>query len=299
MSRRVEKIMIYKTANNWLNSNSKRILFFGMSGLGKTYISNILRETGNWFHYSVDYRIGTHYMGEHIVDNFKSCAMKDPFLADLLRSDSIYIASNITFDNLSPLSTYLGKPGSIEHGGLPFDEYQKRQNQHIMAEKSALIDTLSFIEKGTHIYGYDNFICDSGGSICEVVEPSNNNDEILKKLSKKLLFIWIKGSNQHRKNLIDRFDKNPKPMCYQPEFLIKSWSQYKQEKLLTDDKINPDSFIRWIYSKALDYRQPRYQEIAQKWGLTIQATELEKTRTEKQLITLIAKKLESFKEDKK
>ena len=216
--------MIYKTANNWLNSNSKRILFFGMSGLGKTYISNILRETGNWFHYSVDYRIGTHYMGEHIVDNFKSCAMKDPFLADLLRSDSIYIASNITFDNLSPLSTYLGKPGSVEHGGLPFDEYQKRQNQHIVAEKSALIDTLSFIEKGTHIYGYDNFICDSGGSICEVVEPSNINDEILKKLSKKLLFVWIKGSNQHRKNLIDRFDKNPKPMCYQPEFLIKSWS---------------------------------------------------------------------------
>lgn len=291
--------MIYKTANNWLNSDSKRILFFGMSGLGKTYISNILRETGNWFHYSVDYRIGTHYMGEHIVDNFKSCAMKDPFLADLLRSDSIYIASNITFDNLSPLSTYLGKPGSIELGGLPFDEYQKRQNQHIMAEKSALIDTLSFIEKGTHIYGYDNFICDSGGSICEVVEPSDINDEILRKLSKKLLFIWIKGSDEHRKNLIDRFDKNPKPMCYQPDFLIKSWSQYKQEKLLTDDKINPDSFIRWIYSKALDYRQPRYQEIAQKWGLTIQAAELEKTRTEKQLITLIAQKLESFKEDKK
>lgn len=291
--------MIYKTANNWLNSDSKRILFFGMSGLGKTYISNILRETGNWFHYSVDYRIGTHYMGEHIVDNFKSCAMKDPFLADLLRSDSIYIASNITFDNLSPLSTYLGKPGSIELGGLPFGEYQKRQNQHIMAEKSALIDTLSFIEKGTHIYGYDNFICDSGGSICEVVEPSDINDEILRKLSKKLLFIWIKGSDEHRKNLIDRFDKNPKPMCYQPDFLIKSWSQYKQEKLLTDDKINPDSFIRWIYSKALDYRQPRYQEIAQKWGLTIQAAELEKTRTEKQLITLIAQKLESFKEDKK
>ena len=38
-------------------------------------------------------------------------------------SDSIYIASNITFDNLAPLSTYLGKPGDPAQGGLPFDEY--------------------------------------------------------------------------------------------------------------------------------------------------------------------------------
>ena len=30
-----------------------------MSGLGKTYISNLLREDGDWFHYSIDYRIGT------------------------------------------------------------------------------------------------------------------------------------------------------------------------------------------------------------------------------------------------
>ena len=185
--------MIFKTASEWLNSKSKKILFFGMSGLGKTYISNILRETGNWFHYSVDYRIGTHYMGEHIVDNFKSCAMKDPFLASLLRSDSIYIASNLTFNNLSPLSTYLGKPGSQEKGGLPFSEYQKRQNQHIVAEKSSLIDTISFIDKGKNIYGYENFVCDSGGSICEVVDPSDQNDEILNRLSNELLFIWIKA----------------------------------------------------------------------------------------------------------
>ena len=39
-------------------------------------------------------------MGEFIVDNFKREAMKVPFLRDLLRSDSIYLNSNITFDNL-------------------------------------------------------------------------------------------------------------------------------------------------------------------------------------------------------
>lgn len=291
--------MIYKTASGWLNSKSKRILFFGMSGLGKTYISNILRETGNWFHYSVDYRIGTHYMGEHIVDNFKSCAMKDPFLANLLRSDSIYIASNLTFDNLAPLSTYLGKPGSETQGGLLFSEYQKRQNQHINAEKSALIDAISFIDKGKNIYGYENFVCDSGGSICEVVEPLDCKDEILNRLSKELLFVWIKGSKEHRQNLIDRFDKQPKPMCYQPDFLVESWNKYKIEFSLNENEIDPDSFIRWLYSRALDYRQPRYEKIAKRWGITICAEEIENINSQEQIVTLIGEKIEKSKEAKK
>ena len=67
--------MLYNSASDWTNASQKRVMLFGMSGLGKTYVSNILRASG-WFHYSVDYRIGTRYMGEHIVDNFKSEAMK-------------------------------------------------------------------------------------------------------------------------------------------------------------------------------------------------------------------------------
>ena len=84
---------------------------FGMSGLGKTHLAKLLRDGGDWFHYSVDYRIGTRYMGEYIADNFKREAMRVPLLRELLLTDSVYISSNITFDNLAPLSTYLGKPG--------------------------------------------------------------------------------------------------------------------------------------------------------------------------------------------
>ena len=51
-----------------------------MSGLGKTRIAAMLREEADWFHYSIDFRIGTRYMGEHIVDNFKREAMRNPFL---------------------------------------------------------------------------------------------------------------------------------------------------------------------------------------------------------------------------
>ncbi|MEC8582362.1 MAG: ATPase, partial [Pseudomonadota bacterium] len=89
--------MLYSSAKEWRDAPQKRILFFAMSGLGKTHVSNLLRDSGKWFHYSIDYRIGTRYMGEYIIDNAKREAMKVPFLRDLLRSDSIYIGSNISF----------------------------------------------------------------------------------------------------------------------------------------------------------------------------------------------------------
>ena len=63
--------MIYTSASDWRAAPQKRVLFFAMSGLGKTYLSSMLRQTGDWFHYSIDYRIGTRYMGEYIADNAK------------------------------------------------------------------------------------------------------------------------------------------------------------------------------------------------------------------------------------
>ena len=56
---------------------AKAVTIFGMSGVGKTSLARMLRHH-DWFHYSVDYRIGTRYMGEHIVDNFKKEAMREP-----------------------------------------------------------------------------------------------------------------------------------------------------------------------------------------------------------------------------
>ena len=139
--------MIHPTAPSYLADPQRRVLLFGMSGLGKTRLAAMLREAGGWFHYSVDYRIGTRYMGEFISDNFKREAMKIPLLRDLLMSDSVHITSNITFDNLAPLSTYLGKPGDLARGGLAFDEYRKRQAQHAGAEVSAMLDTTRFITR--------------------------------------------------------------------------------------------------------------------------------------------------------
>ena len=287
-----DKFLLYPSAAKWQSAKRKRVLLFAMSGLGKTHVSSMLRAQGSWFHYSIDYRIGTHYMGDYIVDNFKEKAMKDPFLAHLLRSDSIYIASNITFDNLYPLSTYLGKPGDETQGGIAIDEYMRRQQQHQKAEIGALMDTEEFIEKAQRIYGYAHFICDTSGSICEVVDPNNPNDPVLRALSKNLLMVWIKGTEDHTAELIRRFDKAPKPMCYQAHFLQQAWQDYLTETGTAADKVNPDDFVRWTYARALGHRQPLYEAMS-KWGITVTAQEMKHVKTPADFDALIGRALDA------
>ncbi|WP_270730598.1 ATPase [Shimia sp. Alg240-R146] len=284
--------MIYQSAKDWRAASQKKVLLFGMSGLGKTHISNTLRDNGDWFHYSVDYRIGTRYMGEHIADNAKREAMKVPFLRELLMSDSIYIGSNITFNNLAPLSTYLGKPGNPDLGGLPFDEYLRRQDQHRTAEIAALMDTKPFIERAHDLYGYDHFVCDTGGSICEVVDPSDVNDPVMTSLAENTLMVWIKGSEAHTEELIRRFDRAPKPMCYQPEFLIATWKEYLSKTGTSEAKVDPDAFVRWTYARALAHRQPRYAAMS-KWGLTVSAEQIAEVTSTSDFVDLIADSLEA------
>jgi len=283
--------MIYASGADYLAAAHKRVLFFGMSGLGKTTLANILREAGGWFHYSVDYRIGTRYMGEYISDNFKREAMKVPLLRDLLMTDSVYISSNITFENLAPLSTYLGKPGDPGRGGLAFAEYQARQDQHRAAEVAALHDTLRFIDRAQSLYGYPHFVCDSGGSICEVVNPDDPADPVMTALSDSLLMVWIKGTEAHKAELARRFDRAPKPMYYQPDFLAALWDEYLTGQGLPADLVDPDAFLRFGYARLLDHRQPRYTAMA-RWGVTVSAEEVAAVGSASALDDLIARAID-------
>ena len=279
--------MLYPTAEAWRAAPQKRVMVFGMSGLGKTHLANILRGTGAWFHYSIDYRIGTRYMGEYIIDNAKAEAMKVPFLRDLLMSDSIYIGSNITFDNLAPVSSYLGKPGDVARGGVPIEEYSRRQEQFRLSEISALQDTRYFIERAERLYGYPHFICDTGGSICEWVDADDPEDPLMQRLSATCLPVWISNDEAHVDALIERFDRAPKPMAYQPEFLASCWKDYLKETGRAPDQVDPDAFVRWTYAKALAHRAPRYQAMA-KWGVTITADEVASLTSSEDFEALIA-----------
>lgn len=261
--------MKFATARQFRDWPHKAVTIFGMSGVGKTSLAKLLMKEG-WFHYSVDYRIGTHYMGEHIVDNFKREAMKVKFLRELLKSDSIFISSNITFENLTPLSTYLGKPGNPAKGGIPFGEYSRRQALHREAEISALRDVPMFIDKAREIYGYAHFICDSGGSLCEVVDASDPADPVLTTLSENTLLLYIRGTESHARTLVERFSRDPKPMYYQDGFLREKWREFKElNGIAEDDQVDPDGFAIWGFEQLLHHRIPLYESIARNFGYTI------------------------------
>ncbi|KAB2543769.1 ATPase [Salipiger aestuarii] len=280
--------MLYKTAEHWRAAPRKRIVLFAMSGLGKTHVSSMLRDQGDWFHYSIDYRIGTRYMQEYIADNAKREAMKVPFLRELLLSDSIYIGSNLTFHNLRPVSAYLGKPGDPARGGLPMATYQLRQDQFRRAEQQALLDTRYFIDRAQDLYGYPHFVCDTGGSICEWVDPDDPRDPILTELAQAALMVWIRGSDAHTEELVRRFDRDPKPMAYQPAFLARTWAAYLDETGQAESDVDPDSFIRWTYARALAHRQPRYESMARNWGVTVDASDMATLRDDADFAEVIA-----------
>src|SRR5215211_3348045 len=280
--------MLFEKPDDFLKAPRHAVTVFGMSGVGKTRLSAVLQK-GGWFHYSVDYRIGTRYMGEFIVDNFKREAMKVPLLRDLLRSDSIYISSNLTFDNLAPLSTYLGKPGNPKRGGIGFAEYCRRQALHREAEISALHDVPMFIGKAREIYGYSHFICDSGGSLCELVDPANPADPLLRTLADHTVLLYIRGTEDHARTLVDRFRRQPKPMYYQQSFLMEQWVQYKKLKgIAEDDAVDPDGFAVWGFEQLLHHRLPIYEAISRNFGYAVDMEQIPQIGGEGDFIDLMS-----------
>ncbi len=263
--------------------DKKAITLLGMSGVGKTRLACMLR-THHWFHYSGDYRIGTRYLDESILDNIKQKLMHIPFLKDLMRSDSLHVSNNITVDNLKPVSTFLGKLGNPEKDGLGLTEFKRRQELHRQAEISAMKDVPEFIHKAHSVYGYDHIINDAGGSLCELDDP-----EVLAVLFTHTLVIYIKASKADEEGLIKRAEKSPKPLYYRESFLDEQLAAYMSEKKLEYVAlIDPDDFVRWVFPRLFYSRIPRYEAIAEQYGYTITTEEAAAVHDENDFLELIS-----------
>ncbi len=260
----------------------KNVTLVGMSGVGKTFLSNILRRH-DWFHYSGDYRIGTRYLSEPILDLIKKQAMETPLLRELLRSDYISIRNRISVDNLGPVLSFVGKLGNPEKGGVPLNEFRYRQELYRRAEVDAMKDVPEFIRKARKVFGYSNFINDVGGSLCELEDPS-----VIDILTEHTLILYIDVSKEDEEQLLQRAEREPKPLYYRPEFLDQQLAIYLQQNDLPYAAlIDPDEFTRWIFPRLFQSRKPRYAAIAEPYGYTITSNEAAQLRDEKDFLELL------------
>lgn len=258
-----------KTAQQFRQWTNKAITLLGMSGVGKTMLSARL-PSNTWFHYSGDYRIGTKYLDEPILDDIKIKVMENPAIKELLRSDSIYIRNNITIDHLHPVSCFLSKIGNPELGGLSVNEFKRRQNLFFNAEVRAMADVREFMEKARKIYSYPNFINDAGGSICHLTD-----EQCWSTLNELTVVLYLRASEEMEKTLVERARENPKPLFYEEEFLDQHLAEYLQENnLKSTDEIVPDEFVQWVFPALINYRKPRYERLAEKYGHTIDAEKI-------------------------
>jgi hypothetical protein len=271
------------TVEEFRHWKHKNVTLLGMSGVGKSYLSSMLQGK-QWFHYSGDYRIGTRYLDEHILDMIKQQAMQVPFLKDLLRKDWIHISNNIKVDDLGPVLSFVGKLGNPALGGVELDEFIRRQAIYRQAEIDAMLEVPEFIRKAQHIYGYPHFINDVGGSLCELEEP-----DVIESLIDCSLILYIQVTNQAQQDtLVQRAQSSPKPLFYRPEFLQQHLQMYFEETGLEyAAQIDPDDFARWVFPHLFHSRIPRYEAIAQPHGYTVTSDEVAQVKDEDDFLALI------------
>ena len=271
------------TIDEFRRWESKKVTLLGMSGVGKTYLSTLLRDS-EWFHYSGDYRIGTRYLDEPIMDMIKQQAMQVPFLKELLRNDWISIKNNIKIHDLGPVLSYVGKLGNPELGGVELEDFIQRQALYREGEVAAMHDVPGFINKAQNIYGYQHFVNDVGGSLCEL-----DDAKVIDTLVQNTLILYIQVTDKNEENkLIERAKSAPKPLYYRAEFLQEQLELYlKENDLQYAAQMLPDEFTRWVFPRLFHSRIPRYEAIAKPHGYTVTSQEVSQVKNQHDFLQLL------------
>lgn len=240
----------------------KVITLMGMSGVGKTYLSMLLDQEG-WFHYSCDLEIGTHYLGEDLEKTLR-------------------VPNTVTADDLSLLSQYVGRLGSEQLGGLPYDEFKRRQQAYYQAECSSLLALKNKVREA-HEQGFQNVINDSTGSLCEI-----DDETLFDFVDENSLIVYIKATPEQETEVLRRAQEYPKPLFFSPEKFDEWVAAFMAENgLESSDHIIPDDFSRWVFPKLFENRLPKYQRIADKYGTTISSDKFLGVKTSDDFLKVI------------
>lgn len=246
--------------------DKKVITLMGMSGVGKTYLSILMAKAG-WHHYSCDFEIGTNFLAKEIEDT-----LGEPNV--------------ITADDLSQLSRYVGRLGDPDKGGLPYDEFARRQKAYYAAECAAL-NQLKKVVKQAHQDGVQNVLNDSTGSLCEI-----DDDVLLDYVDENSLIVYIQANEEQEQKVLKRAQEYPKPLFYSPE-KFDLWVELylKEKELSSTEEMDTDDFSRWVFPKLFENRLPKYQAIADKYGVTIPSSAFQDISSEAEFLNIIVQHL--------
>ncbi len=265
-----------------------RIAVMGLSGVGKTTLARCL-PSSRWFHYSVDYRIWTHYLGDELNDYLKKLAMSHPLLRDMLKRDAITVEHRVHFDNLLATSLYMGMLGNPKKHGSSLADFTARMATHAEAEIAAMLDIPKFIARAESLYGYPHFLADLSGSLCEVVEPGSDVDPVLQAMDETVTLIYIRATKAHEKVLIERNIADPKPIYYRPDFVAAELPGLLEKYHAQDvTEIDPKKVGAYLYPRLLKHRVERYEAIAAKHALTLTMEEAAAIRSEADLLNVLS-----------
>lgn len=247
----------------FLAQPKKAITLIGMSGVGKSYTAQKLEQWG-WTSYSCDYLIGTEYL-------------------DTAMKETLSFEETLGKDNMEFLSSFVGKLGDPERGGLPLAEFKKRQKMYYDAEHQSLLDMPAALEKAE-----GHFVCDSSGSLCEV-----DDDEAIQCVGEHSVIVYLKVKQEAHAEILQRAFEFPKPLYFPPAFLDERLARYKQKfDLESDAEIDPLEFLRWIFPHLFEARLPKYQRIADEHGVTLPSHVMGDLKSEDDFLKLVADALD-------
>lgn len=227
------------------------ITLIGMSGIGKTWLSEKLKNWG-WAHYSCDLEIGQNYLAEHI--------------------------GPVSVDDLSALSNFIGKLGHPGKGGLSLDEFRIRQKLYYDAERQSLYDALDKIDVTN-----GSVVIDSSGSLCEI-----DDEALMEKLGAKTRFVYLKASEEQEHAVLQRAKDYPKPLFFPPKLFPQWLEEYQADQNMNDpNAIDPDEFAIWVFPKLFQSRLPKYQALAERYGITINTSIIQNAETNDDFIKAI------------
>lgn len=280
--------MKFSNAKEFLNMEYKAITLIGMSGIGKSFYSTLLEQYG-WYAYSADVRIGSHYLGELMLDDVRGAAADVPYLRDLLKSKAIDFRNQININNLELLAKFIGKVGNPEQGGRSLDEFMYRQDLYRDAEIKSMIEIPAFMNRAQEFYGRQNFINDTAGSLCEL-----DSAEMIKILNDNTVIIYIRATKEDEQELINRAIQYPKPLLYNKTFFFEVLKDYMGEKDISEVRdIDPDDFSRAIFPRLFYSRLPKYETMAARYGYTVSVNDMRGINTEQDFLELIAEAIDN------